>query len=70
VPPGQAERTYSPRSDVTIVRDKAFAVPHVYGKTRDGAMFGLGYAGAEDLIHWINRPTFQQANEIRSQVPR
>jgi Penicillin amidase len=70
VPPGQAERSYSPRSDVTIVRDKAFGVPHVYGKTRDGAMFGLGYAGAEDLIHWINRPTFQQANEIRSQVPR
>src|ERR1044072_7106216 len=26
VAPGQAERTYSPRSDVTIVRDKAFEI--------------------------------------------
>ena len=25
------ERTYSPRSDVTIVRDKGFGVPHIYG---------------------------------------
>src|SRR3954451_783342 len=54
VAPGQAERTYSPRSDVTIVRDKAFGVPHVYGKTRDGAMFGLGYVGAEDRLFFMD----------------
>src|SRR4051794_23167164 len=54
VPPGQAERTYSPRSDVTIVRDKAFGVPHVYGRTRDGAMFGLGYVGAEDRLFFMD----------------
>jgi hypothetical protein len=24
----------------------------------------------QPLIHWINRPTFQQANEIQSSVPR
>ena len=54
VPPGQAERTYSPRSDVTVVRDKAFGVPHVYGKTRDGAMFGLGYVGAEDRLFFMD----------------
>src|SRR3954469_23064501 len=54
VAPGQAERTYSPRSDVTIVRDKAFGVPHVYGSTRDGAMFGLGYAGAEDRLFFMD----------------
>ena len=47
---GDAERRYSPRADVTIVRDKGFGVPHVYGSTRDGAMFGLGYAGAEDRL--------------------
>ena len=47
---GNAERTYSPRSDVTIVRDAGFGVPHVYGTTRAGAMFGLGYAGAEDRL--------------------
>src|ERR687888_594912 len=51
---GQAERTYSPRSDVTVVRDTAFGVPHVYGKTRDGAMFGLGYVGAEDRLFFMD----------------
>jgi acyl-homoserine lactone acylase PvdQ len=50
VPPGRAERVYSPRADVTIVRDRAFGVPHVYGRTRAGAMFGLGYVGAEDRL--------------------
>ncbi|MEA2311445.1 MAG: hypothetical protein QOE28_1413, partial [Solirubrobacteraceae bacterium] len=54
VPAGQAERTYSPRSDVTIVRDKSFGVPHVYGKTRAGAMFGLGYVGAEDRLFFMD----------------
>jgi acyl-homoserine lactone acylase PvdQ len=52
--PGQAERTYSPRSDVTIVRDKAHGVPHVYGSTRAGTMFGLGYAAAEDRLFFID----------------
>jgi acyl-homoserine lactone acylase PvdQ len=47
-----AERIYSPpgRDDVTIVRDAGFGVPHVYGKTREGTMFGLGYVGAEDRL--------------------
>jgi hypothetical protein len=54
VPAGAAERVYSPRPDVTIVRDKAFGVPHVYGRTRSGAMFGLGYAGAEDRLFFMD----------------
>jgi acyl-homoserine lactone acylase PvdQ len=54
VPAGQAERTYSPRADVTIVRDRAFGVPHVYGRARSGAMFGLGYAGAEDRLFFMD----------------
>ena len=54
VPDGQVERTYSPRGDVTIVRDKGFGVPHVYGATRDGAMFGLGYAAAEDRLFFMD----------------
>ena len=53
VPLGQAERTYSPRADVTIVRD-AYGVPHVYGATRAGAMFGIGYATAEDRLFFID----------------
>ena len=47
---GDAERVYSPRADVTIVRDKGFGVPHVYGSTRSGLMYGLGYVGAEDRL--------------------
>lgn len=50
VPAGRAERTYSPRADVTIVRDRATGVPHITGTTRAGTMFGAGYAGAEDRL--------------------
>ena len=39
---------------MTIVRDKGFGVPHVYGRTRAGAMFGLGYAGAEDRLFFMD----------------
>ena len=46
VPAGEVESTIEPRPGVTIVRDKAFGVPHVYGDTRADTMFGAGYAGA------------------------
>ena len=51
--PANRERTYSPRGDVTIVRDH-FGVPHIYGRTREGAMFGIGYATAEDRLFFID----------------
>jgi acyl-homoserine lactone acylase PvdQ len=51
--PEQRERTYSPRADVTIVRDD-FGVPHIYGEGRDGAMFGAGYASAEDRLFFMD----------------
>ena len=54
VKPGHVERTYSPRDDVTIQRDSDFGVPHVYGTTRAGAMFGLGYATGEDRLFFID----------------
>ena len=54
VPADDVERRYSPRGDVTIVRDKGFGVPHVYGRDRDGAMFGLGYAAAEDRLFFMD----------------
>lgn len=47
-------RTYSPRDDVTIVRDSGYGVPHIYGKSRAGAMFGIGYATAEDRLFFID----------------
>jgi acyl-homoserine lactone acylase PvdQ len=54
VRPDDVESTISPRSDVTIVRDKGFGVPHVYGTTRAGTMFGLGYAAAQDRLFFID----------------
>lgn len=50
VPLAQVARRYSPRSDVTIVRDRSTGVPHITGTTRGGTMYGAGYAGAEDRL--------------------
>ncbi|HEY0630894.1 MAG TPA: penicillin acylase family protein, partial [Thermoleophilaceae bacterium] len=53
VKPSDVERTYSPRQDVTIVRDR-YGVPHIYGSTREGAEFGIGYATAEDRLFFLD----------------
>ena len=50
VKPDDVESTTSPRPGVTIVRDKGYGVPHIYGETRDDVMFGTGYAGAQDRL--------------------
>jgi len=42
------------RSDVTIYRDASFGVPHIYGSTRGGVMFGAGYAAAADRLFFID----------------
>ncbi len=47
---GDVESEISPRPGVTIVRDSAYGVPHIYGETRADAMFGTGYAGAADRL--------------------
>jgi hypothetical protein len=47
---GQVESTITPRDGVTILRDKAYGVPHVYGDTRGDVMFGAGYVGAQDRL--------------------
>ena len=56
VKPGDVARTYNPggRTDVTIVRDKSFGVPHVYGDTRAATAFGIGYAEAEDRLFFMD----------------
>ena len=54
VKPSDVASTYSPRGDVTVVRDKGFGVPHVYGSTRQGTMFGLGYVAAQDRLFFID----------------
>ena len=50
VQPADVASTIQPRADVTIVRDAAYGVPHIYGDTRFGTMFGAGYAGAADRL--------------------
>jgi acyl-homoserine lactone acylase PvdQ len=50
VPTGQVASTIEPKSGVTIVRDSAYGVPHIYGETRAGTMFGAGFAGAADRL--------------------
>src|SRR2546423_7858204 len=52
VPADQVASTTKPRSDVTIVRDKALGVPHITGTTRAGTEFGAGYAAAQDRL-WL-----------------
>jgi acyl-homoserine lactone acylase PvdQ len=48
----QVESTIKPRADVTIIRDKAIGMPHIYGTTRSGTEFGAGYAAAQDRL-WL-----------------
>ena len=45
---------YSPRDGVTVLRDSAFGVPHVYGTTRSDVMFGAGYVSAEDRLFMMD----------------
>ncbi|MFD7612131.1 penicillin acylase family protein [Streptomyces sp. NPDC059828] len=48
----QVESVATPRSDVTITRDKKTGVPHIKGTTRYGTEFGAGYAAAQDRL-WM-----------------
>ncbi len=50
VAPAEVESTIEPRPGATIVRDKAFGIPHIYGETRPDTMFAAGYAGAQDRL--------------------
>ena len=37
------DRVYSPTSNVTVIRDQSFGVPHIFGDTRYATMFAEGY---------------------------
>ena len=63
---GDVERTYSPRNDVTIQRDKGFGVPHIYGSTRQGSMFGAGYVAGEDRLFFIDALRHVGRSELSS----
>jgi acyl-homoserine lactone acylase PvdQ len=47
---GDVASVEHPEPGLTIVRDKGYDVPHIYGDTRAELMFGAGYAGAEDRL--------------------
>src|SRR5690242_5339923 len=50
VKPEDVASTESPKPGVTIIRDRQYGVPHIYGDTRADVAFGAGYAGAEDRL--------------------
>src|SRR3954453_6013386 len=50
VKPEDVDSTISPRPGVTIVRDKQYGVPRIYGDTDEDVEFGAGYAGAQDRL--------------------
>ena len=54
MPTGDVESTQTPEAGVTIIRDKQYGVPHIYGDTRAELMFGIGYATAEDRLFFID----------------
>jgi acyl-homoserine lactone acylase PvdQ len=54
VKPEDVERSYSPRADVVIVRDKQYGVPRIYGNDRNAVEFGAGYVAAEDRLFFID----------------
>ena len=49
-PEGDIDRVYSPTAGVTVVRDRSFGVPHIFGTTRYATMFAQGYTTAEDRL--------------------
>jgi acyl-homoserine lactone acylase PvdQ len=54
VQPADIASSITPRADVTILRDNSFGIPHIYGTTRGGTMFGAGYAAAQDRLFFID----------------
>ncbi|GAC1331116.1 MAG: penicillin acylase family protein [Candidatus Dormibacteria bacterium] len=47
---GQVESTETPRPGLTILRDKAFGVPHIFATSRELAEYGAGWVSAEDRL--------------------
>jgi acyl-homoserine lactone acylase PvdQ len=52
VAPTDVESVTTPRSDVTITRDKATGVAHIRGTTRYGTEYGAGWVAANDRL-WL-----------------
>lgn len=52
VAPAEVGSVTTPRSDVTITRDKATGVAHIRGTTREGTEYGAGWVAAADRL-WL-----------------
>lgn len=61
--PGDVASTHSPRPGVTILRDRSFGVPRVYGETRSDVLFGVGYVMAEERLFYAD--TFRHVGRGR-----
>src|SRR5207237_324576 len=48
------DRVYSPTANVTVIRDKSFGVPHIFGDTRYATMFAQAYTGAEGMSGYLD----------------
>jgi len=48
------ESMIEPRPGVTIIRDKQYGVPRIYGDTDEDVEFGAGYAAAQDRLFFID----------------
>lgn len=66
VPAADVESQQSPEPGVTIVRDKQYGIPHIYGDTRAELMFGIGYATAEDRLFFIDVLRHAGAGDLAS----
>lgn len=49
-PTPDAQRTYSPRAGVTVIRDAKWGEPRIFGKTDVDMAFGAGFVAAEDRL--------------------
>jgi acyl-homoserine lactone acylase PvdQ len=54
VKPEDLESTTKPRAGVTIIRDKQFGIPRIYGDTFEDVEFGAGYVAAQDRLFLID----------------
>ncbi len=54
VQPDDIGRVYHPHDDATVIRDKSFGVPHIYGRTRYATLFAEGYTTAEDRLFFMD----------------
>ena len=51
---GQVESIETPRPGLTIIRDRAFGVPHIFATSRLLAEYGSGWVSAEDRLFMMD----------------